>query len=217
MKHELSPGDRRIPLHKAPSGHLEIVVDDSGRIRQHRGGLHHVDLQPRANATAESQQSGEVSARPVARQLLPCSRICLSHLIENCRCSVCLSDMTDGSVCSITMCNHMFHRGCVDEWIAACHARISVTEGPRGAPPCPYCKVTLHAVSLRKVRRNEHQNPLQRASSADPSQSFHSGTFTQPTTRPADLPGATSGRTDALPVAAIHRGRPEPPCQYSVG
>ena len=45
VKYELPPGSVRIPLQKAPSGHLVMVIDDFEQVKQRRGGLPHASLQ----------------------------------------------------------------------------------------------------------------------------------------------------------------------------
>ena len=45
VKYELPPGSVRIPLHKAHSGHLVMVIDDFEQVKQRRGGLPHASLQ----------------------------------------------------------------------------------------------------------------------------------------------------------------------------
>ena len=57
VKYELSPGSVRIPLKKAPSGHLVMIVDDyENAMNASRGGLPHASLQFHARDERVDQQ-----------------------------------------------------------------------------------------------------------------------------------------------------------------
>ena len=57
VKFELPPGSMRIPLKKAPSGHLVMVIDDYEKVAERRGGLPHASLQ-----LLSREESGAASA-----------------------------------------------------------------------------------------------------------------------------------------------------------
>ena len=62
MKFELPPGSMRIPLKKAPSGHLVMVIDDYEKVVERRGGLPHASLQllsREESGAASSDSAGE--------------------------------------------------------------------------------------------------------------------------------------------------------------
>ena len=37
--------------------------------------------------------------------------------LENNSCAVCLCDMKDDEICRKTLCNHVFHKDCIDPWM----------------------------------------------------------------------------------------------------
>ena len=54
IKYDLSPGSVRIPLKKAPSGHLVMVVDDfENAVKESRGGLPNASLQFHAREASD--------------------------------------------------------------------------------------------------------------------------------------------------------------------
>ena len=67
VKFELPPGSMRIPLKKAPSGHLVMVIDDYEKVAERRGGLPHASLQllSREESGAASADSSAMEQRRV--------------------------------------------------------------------------------------------------------------------------------------------------------
>ena len=67
VKFELPPGSMRIPLKKAPSGHLVMVIDDYEKVAERRGGLPHASLQllSREESGAASADSSATEQRRV--------------------------------------------------------------------------------------------------------------------------------------------------------
>ena len=68
----LPPGSVSIPLHKAPSGHLVMIIDDYEKVSEKKGGIKEAPLQLHAEAepgrTRESQPSSSSSAAPSRAQ-----------------------------------------------------------------------------------------------------------------------------------------------------
>ena len=56
IKYELSPGSVRIPLKKAPSRHLVMIIDDyENAVKASKGGLPHASLQFHARVNDDSR------------------------------------------------------------------------------------------------------------------------------------------------------------------
>jgi hypothetical protein len=76
--------------------------------------------------------------------LMPLSNISIQHKKDGRVCSVCLQEFEITSIIRLTVCNHIFHSKCIDEW---CIKNLI----------CPMCRTDLSSNNILLLRMKNNK------------------------------------------------------------
>lgn len=106
-----------------------------------------------------------------------CSIVTIMSAAVCCRCVVCLGDyQKNETLQQLPVCSHIFHKACVDEWLA-------------NNSTCPLCRMSLLLFPTQKNSNNNDNNIIMKSSS--------SSSPPQPSSQLQQLPRLISNRNSA--------------------
>ncbi|XP_036347481.1 probable E3 ubiquitin-protein ligase RHC1A [Rhagoletis pomonella] len=62
-----------------------------------------------------------------------------------CSCAICLQEMPNGNDCWVTLCNHVFHKPCIERWVT-------------DSPDCPVCRQCVNKRDLQPINPESRPN-----------------------------------------------------------
>ncbi|XP_036317803.1 probable E3 ubiquitin-protein ligase RHC1A, partial [Rhagoletis pomonella] len=62
-----------------------------------------------------------------------------------CSCAICLQEMPNGNDCWVTLCNHVFHKPCIERWVT-------------DSPDCPVCRQRVNKRDLQPINPESRPN-----------------------------------------------------------
>lgn len=89
-----------------------------------------------------------ITNRLPEKPIKPTNEAIVANLEEDAKCCVCLSKFHKNDTMKKLPCRHIFHRDCVDQWLAVCQKT------------CPLCRVSVDSVDAEKHAKEQLNDDL---------------------------------------------------------